>query len=354
MKRFVAYFLAAMLLIGYAAQRSSAQFIGFVAQQTVSSTPFNAVTCTGSQQNAIVPNAGQISHYVSAINVSASAIFLTYKIQGSFDGVNYLDISDTGTASTNGVIGHGYFPVTRIAMTCTSGATVTLQYSGSNATPGKEYGGYQLGQLDKLLQAGAAANANGGGPMVQTPFANAAGQLVFSYLGSAGPASSTLAVKCQSQGAVTSTTVVTYNISITTNGVSQYFIIPSTPACPFVSVTYTSGGASTATYNLEYVFAPPGTQLPTGFYSHVTTTTATAIKATPGLLHTVTINTGGAGTLSIFDLPGASCTGTPSTGTVAVITVVAATLQTFTYDVLFGSGICAKASVAMDYTASFQ
>ena len=115
-----------------------------------------------------------------------------------------------------------------------------------------------------------------------------------------------------------------------------------------------AGGASANTFNLAYSFYPPGA-LPTGgLATNVTGTTATAVKASGGLLHTLTVNTGGAGTITIFDLPGASCTGTPATNQRATITVTATTLQTFTYDVYLSQGICVKASVAMDFTVSSQ
>jgi hypothetical protein len=349
------FLISALLsLLGLLAPDAACGQTTYIIPQTVTSAPFNNVTCTGTDQFAVVQNLGQASHSISASNISASAIFVTFKLQGSYDGVKFLDISDTGTASSNGVKADGSFPIVRVDLVCTSGATVTIQYSGAGQTPGKEYGGYQLGELDKFLQMGAASGSNGGGPIVQTPFANGAGQLVFTYLGAAGPAGSTLLVKCQSQGAITPITVVVYAVSLTTQAVSQYFIIPSTPACPFASVVYTSGGASAATYNLEYVFAQPGTQIPSGFYSHITTTTATVVKASAGVLHAVSINTGGAGTVSILDIVGSSCTGTPAGNTVAVITSIATTLQTFIYDVLFGSGLCVKASVAMDITVSSQ
>jgi hypothetical protein len=90
-------------------------------------------------------------------------------------------------------------------------------------------------------------------------------------------------------------------------------------------------------------------------YTHITTTTATAAKATPGLLHTLTINTPAAGTVSVFDLATAACTGTPATNIVAVMTAIAATPpETYIYDTQLLNGICVKASVAMDLTVAVQ
>jgi hypothetical protein len=87
----------------------------------------------------------------------------------------------------------------------------------------------------------------------------------------------------------------------------------------------------------------------------VTTTAATTIKATPGILHTVTINTAGASAvISIFDLATASCTGTPSTNTKAIITLPAsgALPGTLLYDGQFVNGICIQSTVASNITAT--
>jgi hypothetical protein len=57
------------------------------------------------------------------------------------------------------------------------------------------------------------------------------------------------------------------------------------------------------------------TQLPSyPIVIHDTGTSATVVKASPGTLHSLVINNPGASAvISIFDLAGASCTGTPST-----------------------------------------
>lgn len=91
-------------------------------------------------------------------------------------------------------------------------------------------------------------------------------------------------------------------------------------------------------------------------YAHVTGTAATEIFtfADNKTLHTVTINTGAAGTLKIFDLASAACTGTPSTNIIASITVTAGTLQTLTYDANMSAGLCVQASAAMDVTISYK
>jgi hypothetical protein len=70
----------------------------------------------------------------------------------------------------------------------------------------------------------------------------------------------------------------------------------------------------------------------------------------------VTVNTPAAGTISIFDLATAACTGTPSTNTIAVITATStAPVGAMEYNVYAQNGICVKASSAsIDFTVSYQ
>jgi hypothetical protein len=122
-------------------------------------------------------------------------------------------------------------------------------------------------------------------------------------------------------------------------------------------VNYTSGGAA-GNITLDYAFNPPGTAVSATLAvpTHITGTGATSAKANGGTLVSVIINTGNAaGTLSVFDLSGANCTGTPATNTVAVITTASATpLAPFTYNANMLNGICVKASAAMDVTVLTQ
>lgn len=106
--------------------------------------------------------------------------------------------------------------------------------------------------------------------------------------------------------------------------------------------------------NQAGTFAP--LMVATGYqYGHITTTTATPLGTSNGrLFHTLNINTGGAGTVKVFDLANASCTGTPATNVVASITATATTLQTFTFDATMTNGLCVQASVAMDLTVTYQ
>jgi len=92
-----------------------------------------------------------------------------------------------------------------------------------------------------------------------------------------------------------------------------------------------------------------------GEQSHITGTTATAVKATTGVLIQLNVNTPAAGTITLFDLASGNCTGTPSTNVRAILTTIASTQPVpITFNAHFANGICLQASVAMDLTAVYQ
>jgi hypothetical protein len=330
-----------------------AQFIGYTSPQTVTSQPFNATGCNGGTQSVAVPNEGQSAHYAFFQGSLISS--LSVKLIASNDGATFFDISEIATGAGNGtgiVTGTGYYNVVKVAVSCNVGGSITVFYSGLSTTPGALFGGQLTSQLVKAVAFGVAANAGFNTAVTRSPFGNSGGSIYFKYA-AAGPSGSTLTVQCSADenGSFASSLP---NYSISTVSTQQVFPIPAT-SCPFYTVTYGSGGASATNFTAFYVFNEPGNFTNPPYQgTNITGTTATAIKATGGFLHTLTINTGGAGTIIIFDLGSAACTGTPATNQKATITAVAGTLQTFTYDMNFFNGICAKASVAMDYTISFN
>jgi hypothetical protein len=156
-------------------------------------------------------------------------------------------------------------------------------------------------------------------------------------------------VTCQDQNGI-NTGLQSWTLA-TTTAVTQTFAVPG-GACSTIDVGYATGGASASTYSLDYVFLPPGTSIP-NFYTHITGTGATVVKAGPGTLHTVVVGTPAVGTISLFDLVPASCTGTPATNVVSVITVTATfPSASEIYDSVFVNGICVKASAIMDITVN--
>jgi hypothetical protein len=332
-----------------------AQFIGFSSPQSVQTTLATNQACTGSLQTFTVPNLGQTQHFVQV--VSANLGTMQVEIDGQVAGPNLYRISDvlklpsiTGVTSGS-LTGSGYFPLTAVLVTCTGSGTFQLTYSGTSSTSTPNVGSYQIGQINKLLAnvVTAAANATSN---FQTPFGNAYGEITFIFLGT-GPSGSTLTMQCQ--GSQEQTNFQQVFPLVTTNlALQTFYVAPQT--CPFAIVTYTAGGASANNYTLEYVFSQPGFGAANlASYAHITGTTATAVKATPGIFLSLNVNTAAAGTVSVFDLATAACTATPSTNTVAVVTVNATDpAYTKEFNIPLLNGIFVKASVAMDLTVGYQ
>ena len=353
-----------LLLLAAMVLPCSAQFIGYSSPQTVVATPLIAVDCTNSTLLSAVgaiPNLGQSFHYIQyTINTSGTLpTELRVTLLGSFAGTtSTFAISDIATdesafSPVGQLVGFGQFPIYLIQVQCVGGTgsnIVTINYSGTSVSSS-----LQFSDLDRTIyhktvfqQANTGLNRSGAG--LRTPYGNTNGFLTCQYA-TAGVAGSTITIQDQSSASLTNSNITSFTLANVTT--PQIFPVLSRPTSQ-IAFNYLSGGASANTFTCEMNFFKPGAQAPTFVFTHATGTTATVAKGVPGYLHTVSINTGGAGTLSVFDLPAASCTGTPSTNVVAVITSVATTLQTFTYDVNMANGICLKASAAMDYTVSSQ
>lgn len=344
-----------LMLLGIASPLR-AQFIGYTSPQTITTTPFNAVTCTGINQTAVVPNIGQSVHIGLAQAGSVKNLLMWF--QGSNDGVNFFDISEQVTSqgtTASAVQGNGYYALVRLVVNCTSGGSITAFYSGQSTTAGNLFGQFAASQYLKNIVLNQPAATNFTGQIFRTPFGNSGGTIYAYFAGGTTAAGTSIQISC-SQVSSLSPNYVAFIFSLASTTAVQTFAIPPS-ACPYILLIYNGTAGPTALFTADYVFSYPG-QTPnnTGTYTHVTTTTATTAKATAGFLHTLNVNTAAAGTISIFDLPTASCTGTPATNVVAVITVPAATngLPPFIYDVNLLQGICVKASVAMDFTVSFQ
>jgi hypothetical protein len=328
-------------------------------QQTLAPT---GTACTGSLQNFPVNNKNQSIHYASIIPVGTQSI--NVEIDGIDSLGNSYRISDldavtpvSGLGFQNGfsLTGYGYYPNVIVEVTCQSNTgTFTLTYSGSSSSSVNVVGSYQIGQLTKEIFNGISiAGASGvTSNNLQTPFGNSLGLISAQTTGGSGTAS--LIVSCISPLFSTSVTQ-SFSYQILVNALVQEFPVPAS-TCPIMQVAVTQ--AVGATVALEYLFQQTGFQESTGpgnFYNHVTGTTATAIKASSGTLFTLTVNSAAVGTISLFDLGTAACTGTPATNVVAVITITATTqTETFSYGNLFKNGICIKNSVNMDETASYQ
>lgn len=321
--------------------------------QPTQQTLATLVACNGMAQTYAVNNRNQTQHIASVI-ASGSMNLFAMEIDGIDNQGNVFRLSDIAQGnfgSTGTVIsGVGYYPKIQVSITCT-GTSYTLSYSGSSGFPFPTTGVAFASQLDKQLFFTVAANA-GTQNTFQTPFGNSSGTILFNY-NSGAIAGSTITVQCQTVVGLGTSEQFQFTIANTT--AVQTFIVPPA-ACPQETVVYSTGGGGGA-FTLEYAFNPPGEAvIPVlGSGSHITGTTATAVKGIAGRLFTVNVNTAAAGTVSVFDLATAACTGTPSTNTVAVITVNATDpAYTKTFNQFLVNGICVKASVAMDLTVGYQ
>lgn len=349
--------LLAIMLCGCAvrAPQARAQFIGYVSPQTVQQTLAPAGTaCTGSAQNFNVANLGQTQHIASLI-ASGTQNKMSIEIDGLDVSGNVFRLSDTGIGNfgTTGtsLSAAGYFPIVRVSVTCT-GSSFTLTYAGTSATAPVNAGVFLGTQVNKNLFFGLPANTLQSSTF-QTPFANSSGTILFNF-NSGAIAGSSIALQCQSFVSGSVFEQFTFPLANAT-GVQVFKVPPA--SCPTMQASYQTGGATSGTFALEYIFDPSGAAInPTlASYTHITGTTATAVKATQGTLLGINLNTSGAGTISVFDLATAACTGTPSTNTVAVLTIAATeNARAIPFNQFLLNGICVKASAAMDFTVGSQ
>jgi len=254
------YFLASLLFLSLALT-ASAQFLGYVAPQSVSTVLGTNIPCTGSPQLFITGttmnfiNLGQTQHWLT-ISTTGNPSFVSAEIDGiDAQGVVYrmsdvLNLASFRTSAT--VQASGYFPKLQVQVTCTVGGSFTAAYAGSSSSAGPNTGAYQMAQIGKVIAAGASAGSGFNENLLQTPFGNSAGVLVFQY-GATGPTGSVLSVSCLGNALNN----ITYNFPIGSASGITFFTVPP-GACPQVAINYVSGGASGATWNLEYDFTQPG------------------------------------------------------------------------------------------------
>lgn len=247
-------------LYAICALRCEAQFIGYTSAQSVTSIPFNGTTCAAALAAGAVPitNLGQAAHFLTLTSFGGTQT-LVFALQGSYDGLNFFDISEQATNTVSslapiGVTGTGYYPVVAAKVSaCTpAGATLTLKYSGISLTPGLAAGTNLNGQLVKNVALLAPANTTLVSNAIRSPFGNSGGMLQFVYTSAAGPSGSTLTVGCGSNNSFVPNSFGPFTLQ-TTQSLTQFFPIPPS-SCNWFVVTYTSGGASAATFNLDYAF----------------------------------------------------------------------------------------------------
>lgn len=261
----VPFFLLSLFLLLLTAVPAPAQYNGSFSLTTVEGVLANAATCTGTAQNFItgnpaIPqfiNLGQTSHLATA---TSNASQFQMEIDGLDAVGNAYRLSDLQLGVPNTAKGglvvsaSGYMPRIQVSVTCTAGATFTVSYSGSFSPQPPNIAGALLTAVEKLPFQTSAANANATSTF-QTPGGNSQGTIVFQY-SAAGPAGSSIGVSCITNGG---TPLASFNFVLTTTANPQLFTVTQA-TCPFVTLTYVSGGASAVTYNLEYAFNVQSTQ----------------------------------------------------------------------------------------------
>ena len=94
---------------------------------------------------------------------------------------------------------------------------------------------------------------------------------------------------------------------------------------------------------------------PNASYAYISTATTTTVNAQGGFLLTLTINGGTAGVVTLFDVSGPGCTGTPGSGKFATIETIGATNPvTLSYGLKYKNGLCVVTAAASDVTVVFN
>lgn len=90
---------------------------------------------------------------------------------------------------------------------------------------------------------------------------------------------------------------------------------------------------------------------------NITAATTTTVKATTGILRRIIIGTGVASaTVKLFNIAGASCSGTPGSGAAGVVTLPSTLTNPFSleFNQVFSAGICVVTSGATNITVIFD
>jgi hypothetical protein len=281
----------------------------FSAAATAQLSPNNsAFPCTATPGTpCAIPNLGQNIHFLTYTVAGNAALNnvtkLVIRLEGSNDGVSFFPISDDATDTQRGqVFAVGYYPIIRanlVVFTIFSGTpTLTAAYTGTSATsPGLQTGLISSGQnYRKVVFDGVSAGSNQQSLNIPTPFGSTLGYLLVSLPSGSFPGGSSITVNSQTYpGGGTGGfpgSVVTCSLSVSTN---QVCAVPAYPATG-ITLFYTSGGASAATFSVSYVFVNPSS--PTGLSSSSTQPPVTANKESVSAANTPVTITIGAFSLS--------------------------------------------------------
>ena len=334
--------------------------------QTVNTRPVveqntlaSGAACSSTAATYLIPNQSQSFHYITYLT-AGSPTSLKLFIQGTSDGTNFFQISDTATDPFSGQItAYGYFPLVNVSVQCFGGTspTITIQYSGTPQSASQSFTQLDSGIYQKVI-AQAASSATTTSTTYLTPYGNSAGWLVAQASASFGSAS-TLMVSYSDQCNTTSyiSSVALAGPFTLTSGstVPQAFPVPPFPTCG-VTVTFTHGTGASGTYSAEYNFIKPGAAFVPPNVAHISTATTTSVKSGPGSLASIVVNTTAASeTIKVYDENSAGCTGTP--GNLRASITLSATSDVplvLPYNMTVSLGVCVITSSTADLSVMFN
>lgn len=269
-------FAAVLFAIGGTPRAAHAQFIGFTSPQSTQGVVMNAVTgpvatpittpqtkCPVTAGNACqVQNLGQTVHIASYKTTNPANINrLVFRIEGSWDGTNFIAISDDATGAASGeVLAIGFYPFIRVNLAefvLSGAATLSANYAGSSATSGPLYGVYNPSQAIQKVVASGAVQGTSANFTIPTPTGSGMGYLVALAQTSFFPTGSSLTVENIIGGIVPGTGSPT--TTIPTGGNFAIAPVPYMPGGQML-ISYTAGGASANLFDLFYIFIPAGMQ----------------------------------------------------------------------------------------------
>jgi hypothetical protein len=327
-----------------------------VQQQTLAS----AQSCSSTPTTYLINNQSQSFHYVTYFT-SGSPTSLKLFIQGTSDGTNFFQISDTATDPASGQItAYGYFPLVNVSVACTGGTspTITIQYSGTPQSASQSFTQLDSGIYQKVI-AQAASTGTTTSTTFLTPYGNSAGWLVAQAAGTGFGIGGTLMVsysdQCNNTSYISNVALAGPFALTAGSTVPQAFAVPPFPTCGVV-VTFTHGSGASGTYSAEYNFTKPGAALVPAQVKHIATAATTSVKSGPGSLASIVVNTPAAGeTISVYDVAAAACTGTP--GNLRATITLSATSDiplALPYDMQMSLGVCVITSSTADLTIMFN
>jgi hypothetical protein len=264
-------------------------------QSVTSGNFFNAVTTAQISSN--FTNLGQTVHFLfyQATGGTANPQGVQIRLEGSFDGTNFIAISDDGTdpgqVGSNVVLGIGAYPFIRANLlkctSCNVNNSITASYFGTSSMPGNPFGSYGAGQqIRKVLFVGASTDSTNqvAGPFV-TPYGSTAGFLLITSTGGFG-ASSTITVRAKDfAGAAT-----VQAFTLPTAGGAAVAIPVAATAATTMDVRYTRINSPGNTFTAYYYFFPPGAAMPATAQPANTNNTEATAAANTAVVTTLTVN----------------------------------------------------------------